>query len=147
MKTRLFPFFLAVVIMLVLTFLVGNGRALTAEISPANQIQPDITVEKTNNANGDGEFTDDETTTAANPLSAEYRLQITNNTAEPLTITDIQDSIHDLAGSNCATLVNTQLPVGTPITCTFTGTFSQDADIVTNTASVTVEDGVAAPVT
>ena len=148
MKTRLLlPVLIPVVAILVFTFSLRNTRTVTAEISPADNVQPDIsnvqpdiTVSKTNDADGDDNFNDDETTTPANPLSAEYQLEITNNGLEVVTVTAVVDTHHDLVGSTCQTLVGTTLPVGVPVTCTFTGAFSNDNASETNTASVTVED-------
>jgi uncharacterized repeat protein (TIGR01451 family) len=103
-------------------------------------IQPDITVEKDNDANEDGIFTDSETALAGGE-DVTFRVTVTNNTTEDVTIGSIVDDTHVLTGSDCAARVGTILAASTSISCTFVGTITSDENSTEiNTTTVTVSD-------
>ena len=105
-------------------------------------IAPDITVQKDNDANGDATFSDTEQA-AAGGATVTFKVTITNNTDEDVTIDTIGDDLHDataVAGS-CDDLLTTTLAANSSVSCTYTGTIADDDDLSeTDTATVTVSD-------
>ena len=102
---------------------------------------PALTVQKDNDADHDGTFTDTETypgTSPADfPTTITYQVQITNNSTSDATITAIGDDTHDITGSSCETLLNTTLLAGETKTCTFDVAFANaDVSTVVNTFEV-----------
>ncbi|MCB0208929.1 MAG: hypothetical protein KDJ52_06355 [Anaerolineae bacterium] len=103
-------------------------------------VTPDITVQKNNDANDDNVFTDNEQALEGG-VSVPFKVTITNNTAEEVTIDEIIDDTHDLTSSDCETKEGTTLAGNTSINCLFFGTIPDDDDITeTNVVTVTVFD-------
>ncbi|MCB0192181.1 MAG: hypothetical protein KDJ65_09590 [Anaerolineae bacterium] len=111
----------------------------TATVNFTN-VNPAITVKKDNDANGDAVFTDNEQSPEGG-VSVPFKVTITNNTAEDVTIDEIIDDTYNLMASDCADKEGTVLTGSETITCTFSGTIPDDDDITeTNTVTVTVSD-------
>jgi hypothetical protein len=101
-----------------------------------------VAIEKTNNANGDATFSDDERAPAAG-RDVPFRAVVTNTSAVPVTITALTDEFPTSAAATvCANLINTTLAAGASATCNFTLTgYSPPAgDSKINTAKVTVTE-------
>lgn len=98
-----------------------------------------IRLEKTNDANQDGVFSDAE---IAQPgATVQFQLKITNPTDQAVTLVSIQDDIYELAGSQCETLEGKILPAGSAVICTFTGVIPNQYSLQeVNTATVVVEN-------
>ncbi|NOR49395.1 MAG: DUF11 domain-containing protein, partial [Methanosarcinaceae archaeon] len=101
---------------------------------------PVLTVQKDNDASGDGRFNDTETypgTTPSDfPADITYQVNITN-TGSDATIITITDDIHSIAGSNLYLLNGTEIQADETLTGTFTAMFYNANQIsVTNTISV-----------
>ena len=80
-----------------------------------------ITVAKTNDANGDGVFTDDETANAGSTVT--FRAVITNTSPVPVVIDSITDIWPGSAETaECAALIGTTVQPGASVTCEFTVT-------------------------
>ena len=84
---------------------------------------PSITVQKLVDANGDGIFNDltEEGTPGG---TATFKVIITNNTVEEVTIDSINDDIYNIAGSDLDNLVGTTIPGNASVEATFTGVIS-----------------------
>jgi uncharacterized repeat protein (TIGR01451 family) len=117
------------------------GQAIFNNGCKAPGAAPTLTVVKTNNANGDASYTDDETATAAS-ASVSFKVTVTNTSDADVVI----ESVTDVAGSvtlpvSCASaFVGQTVAAGAPLTCTFTEAAYSPADgqSKTNTATVTV---------
>jgi len=117
---------------------VVNGQESVCTFT--NDIKPDISISKTNDANGDNNFTDNEQVAAPGD-NVTFRLTITNNTSESVTINSISDNIHSVAGSTCAFLIGQTLAANAMLTCSFNGPSpSDDNAIEIDTVTVIVED-------
>ncbi|HJQ41527.1 MAG TPA: hypothetical protein VJ831_00450, partial [Jatrophihabitantaceae bacterium] len=91
----------------------------TSAVTTATVPVISITVAKTNDANADGTFTDDETGTAGSTVA--FRAVITNTSTVPVVIDSITDVWPGTAGVNeCASLIGTTLQPGASVTCDFT---------------------------
>jgi len=110
-------------------------------------ILPSITVRKDNNANTTGGYSNSEQAPAGG-ATVSFRVMITNNTAEAVTITSISDNLHgsnaSLTGGGsptCASQVGATLAGNSTITCFFNGTIANDDDLIeVNTVTVNVSD-------
>ena len=98
---------------------------------------PTLTVIKSNDADDDGVFSDTETADGV-PTTVTYQVQITNTSPDPVEITGVDDDIHDITGSSCATLIGTVLQPGETITCTFDVELTEDDATVVNIFTVDV---------
>ena len=104
-----------------------------------------IRIVKTNDASGDGDYSDDEE--APRPdKDVQFLLVITNTGDADARITDLTDSFGgqtiDLLGGKCAQLKGVSLASGESVTCTFTlNSYSPPhGSPLTNTAEVCVEN-------
>lgn len=103
-------------------------------------VLPNISVQLGNDANGDSIFSDTEESPQGG-VSVPFKVTITNNTAENVSISAINDDTHNLTGSDCAGKVGKVLTANTSIACTFSGTIPNKDNITeTNTITVTVAD-------
>jgi len=120
----------------------GSDTESDASTVTTPDIAPDITVQKDNDANGDATFSDTEQA-AAGGATVTFKVTITNNADEDVTIDSIGDDLYDAtaeAGS-CDDLLTTTLAANSSVSCTYTGTApSDDNDSLTDTATVTVSD-------
>ena len=94
----------------------------TGETSTVTE-KPNITikVDKTNDGNNDGTFTDSETApTAGKPVH--YKAVITNTSAVPIILSSLTDAFDGAApGGVCGSLLGPELAAGASVTCTFDG--------------------------
>ena len=104
-----------------------------------------IAITKTNDANNDGRYTDDEEAKRSG-LDVPFKLIITNTGEEPVVITDLTDTfpqdVIDLLDSKCSQLDGKVLDPGASVKCTFTvNNYSPNADAgaKVNVAEVCVE--------
>ena len=110
-------------------------------------VLPSISVIKTNDADGNGLYSDVEQVPVG-VLTATFKVSITNNTQEAITITNILDDQHGAGvalisadeSPNCAALVNTPLAGGAAVSCYFDGTIPDSVPSETNTVTVNVKD-------
>lgn len=103
------------------------------ETVTTTDIKPSIAVEKTNDANGDGSFSDSETAPSSG-TTVDFRVVITNNTSESVSIVSISDDHHSVSVSHCS---SSTVSGNGSVTCTFSGTVDADE---TNTVTVQVSD-------
>ncbi len=106
-------------------------------VSNEELIAPSITVVKSNDANGDGTFSDTETAPPGVPVTVTYQVTVTNDSPDPVEVSAVGDDTHSIAGSSCAALVGTTIASGDTVTCTFDATFTTDDQTVTNIFSTT----------
>ena len=111
----------------------NTATASDSETVTTTDINPSITVEKTNDANGDGSFSDSETAPSSS-TTVDFRVVITNKTSEDVTIDSISDDHHGVSVSDCD---SPTVPGNASVTCSFSGTVDADE---TNTATVNVSD-------
>jgi hypothetical protein len=100
----------------------GNKKTLTSNSTVTTAVTPplSLTVNKTNDGNGDGIFTKDET--GVENANVNFRVSITNNSAVPVVIdsvTDVWPSAAEFAPACAASIVGTTLPPGGSISCDF----------------------------
>jgi hypothetical protein len=100
----------------------------------------DLTVLKDNDADGDSAYSDTEVYTGTFPATISYQVTITNNSTIDASITEVNDDIFDITGSDCD-LAGATIQAGETITCTFDATFDTADQFyqegpVTNTISV-----------
>jgi hypothetical protein len=94
-----------------------HDDSIVTTVPPAAPIT--VSVVKTNDANGDGVFTDDETGTAGGSVT--FRAVITNTSAVAVVIDSIIDEWPQAeAIAVCPSLVGITLPPGASMTCEFT---------------------------
>ncbi len=101
-----------------------------------------LTVVKTNNANGDATFTDDETAIVVGaPVT--FKVAVTNTSAVEVTVDSVKDAVGGINIPVTCSLVGTTLAPGATATCTFTVLAYTPADGAskTNTVTVTVHEG------
>jgi uncharacterized repeat protein (TIGR01451 family) len=102
----------------------GKTKTLksTSTVNTAATPPLNLTVVKTNDANGDGVFTDDET--GVENTNVNFRVTITNNSAVPVVIdsvTDVWPGATEFAPACAANLVGTTLAAnGGTVSCDFT---------------------------
>jgi len=102
----------------------GKTKTLksTSTVNTAATPPLNLTVVKTNDANGDGVFTDDET--GVENTNVNFRVTITNNSAVPVVIdsvTDVWPGATEFAPACAATIVGTTLAAnGGTVSCDFT---------------------------
>ncbi len=96
-----------------------------------------VDVQEDNDADGDGVFSDTESTSAV-PANVPFRVMLTNPTATNLEILDVVDDTYSLAGSDCALLIGSLLPGLGSVSCTFTGEVTVAEPPVTDRVTVTV---------
>ena len=99
-----------------------------------------LTVLKDNDADGDSAYSDTEVYTGTFPAAIPYQVTITNKSTIAASITEVDDDIFDITGSDCD-LAGTTIQAGETITCTFDATFDTADQFyqegpVTNTISV-----------
>lgn len=94
-----------------------------ATVSVTN-VSPSIAVQKDNDANGDGTFSDTEQAPYEG-APVPFRVTITNNSVEAVTISTIGDDKFDV-GTACKALIGTSIPAGGSVFCTFAGTAPKD---------------------
>jgi uncharacterized repeat protein (TIGR01451 family) len=103
-----------------------------------------VVIEKTNDANEDGIFTNSEES-KKDDLDVEFKLVITNTSNVTVEITELTDSFDqttiDLLGAKCTSLAGTVLDPGESVTCTFTlnSYSSAQGTAIVNIAEVCVE--------
>ncbi len=112
------------------------SRADTSTVTTPD-ILPDISLKKLNDANHDAVFTDDET--APSPgIQVTFQVTITSNSAEILSLTQVNDDLHPFTLADCPT---TELPPLGSIVCTYQGTITSEYNAMqVDTASATAED-------
>jgi len=120
----------------------ADGVQLTAEDDTtvrSPDLQPSIAVEKLNDANGNGTFTDEETTDQPGE-AVTYKINVTNDGPNTVNITDYTDDVY---GSPTVSpgLVGTTLAPGESVNVTFEGNASElEGDSKTNRFTVTASD-------
>src|SRR5205807_2258588 len=99
---------------------------------------PAISVDKTNDADGDGSFNDSETAPASG-APVIFQAIITNTGGTSLTLTDLTDEYPGVGPTVVCNLIGTTLLPGQSVTCTFTVTGYAPApgDLKVNLVSVT----------
>lgn len=117
------------------------GQAIFNNGCKAPGATPTLTVVKTNDANGDATYSDDETATAAG-ASVTFKVTVTNTSDADVvieSITDVASSV-SLPVSCASAFVGQTVAAGASLTCTFTEAAYSPADgqSKTNTATVTV---------
>ncbi len=105
---------------------------------------PTFSVVKSNDANGDGTYTDTENAQSA-LSTVPFQVVITNTGADPVTFTSITDAVggvdRTMTGLTCTPVVGQQIPAGGTATCTFTATVDLTTiGTETDTISVTLSD-------
>jgi uncharacterized repeat protein (TIGR01451 family) len=120
----------------------SSGPVTTIVNCPEGSIA--VKIVKTNDANGDGKYSDFEEAKQEG-MDVPFRLVITNTGEEPWTLTDLTDAFEqtviDLLESHCAHLAGVTLDPGDSVKCTFTlRNYSPPAEeTITDTAEVCVE--------
>lgn len=100
---------------------------------------PLISVQKTNDANQDGIFSDDEV--AAWPgIQVSFQAQIHNLTSAPLTLISFTDDLHPASVADCT---STQIPADGSVVCNYLGTITSAFDsIEIDTVTALAEDSL-----
>jgi uncharacterized repeat protein (TIGR01451 family) len=118
------------------------GNTATATSQSTVKTLPVITgtIVKTNDGNGDGTFTDNETApTPGAPVP--YRIVVTNTSGVPVVLTALTDVFPGGTPVGvCANLLNTVLSPGASVTCNFTAPAPAVGPDVTDTAQATLVD-------
>ena len=102
----------------------GKTKTLTSTsvVNTAGQPPLSLTIVKTNDANANGVFTDDETGVALADVN--FRVTITNNSSVPVVIdsvSDVWDGVTEFSPACAATIVGTTLAAnGGTVSCDFT---------------------------
>jgi len=102
---------------------------------------PSLSLVKTNDANGDGVFTDTEVAPTAGG-AVTFQVTVTNTSKEDITIDSVTDAYGSTSTGVCANLVGQVLKAGASVSCQFTiqGYAPAAGDSLTDTVTVSGHD-------